>query len=166
MEFGPNSTQKLAHEGRFDFDVINRKEKMMENPSTAPVISTINTGKAMGSGTGDGRAGAGALRAPSNPMTGSGIYGHGYGMGMASGGPAGGPGVRAYGGANHPYGDMEMNRPTNNMGMGMNMGQGFQMQQPSEFPPDLELPCREVTIPEWAWVPMANNHMVEDTNEI
>ncbi|KAG5620743.1 hypothetical protein H5410_005961 [Solanum commersonii] len=62
---------------------LNFLEKRMENPNTTPVISTINMGKAMGSGTGVGRAGAGALQAPSNPMTGSGIYGHvhGYGYG-------------------------------------------------------------------------------------
>ncbi|KAK4725839.1 hypothetical protein R3W88_030756 [Solanum pinnatisectum] len=133
LNISGSKTNPLADIG-VDFDAINRKEKRMEKPSTAPVISTINMGKAMGSGTGVGRAGAGALRAPSNPMAGSGV-GMGMGMGMAGGGPAGGPAMGAYGGANQPYGGMGMNRPMNNMGMGMNMGQGFQMQQPSGFPP-------------------------------
>ncbi|KAL3351236.1 hypothetical protein AABB24_019707 [Solanum stoloniferum] len=136
LNISGSKTNPLANIG-VDFDAINRKEKRMEKPSTAPVISTINMGKAMGSGTGVGRAGAGALRAPSNPMAGSGMgMGMGMGgMGMAGGGPAGGPGMGAYGGLNQPYGGMGMNRPMNNMGMGMNMGQGFQMQQPSGFPP-------------------------------
>uniref|UniRef100_M0ZZZ0 Epsin, N-terminal; ENTH/VHS n=1 Tax=Solanum tuberosum TaxID=4113 RepID=M0ZZZ0_SOLTU len=138
LNISGSKTNPLADIG-VDFDAINRKERRMEKPSTAPVISTINMGKAMGSGTGVGRAGAGALRAPSNPMAGSGMgMGMGMGMGgmgMAGGGPAGGPGMGAYGGANQPYGGMGMNRPMNNMGMGMNMGQGFQMQQPSGFPP-------------------------------
>ncbi|XP_015061134.1 clathrin interactor EPSIN 2-like isoform X1 [Solanum pennellii] len=137
LNISGTKTNPLADIG-VDFDAINRKEKRMEKPSTAPVISTINMGKAMGSGTGVGRAGAGALRAPPNPMVGSGMgMGMGIGMGsmgMAGGGPAGGPGMGAYGG-NQPYGGMGMNRPMNNMGMGMNMGQGFQMQQPSGFPP-------------------------------
>ncbi|XP_060173940.1 clathrin interactor EPSIN 2-like isoform X2 [Lycium barbarum] len=138
LNISGSKTNPLADIG-VDFDAINRKEKRMEKPSTAPVISTINMGKAMGSGTGVGRAGAGALRPPSNPTVGSGMgMGMGMGMGgmgMTGGGPAGGPGMGAYGGANQPYG-MGMNRPMNNMGMGMNMGQGFQMQQqPSGFPP-------------------------------
>lgn len=134
LNISGSKTNPLADIG-VDFDAINRKEKRMEKPSTAPVISTINMGKAMGSGTGVGRAGAGALRPPSNSMVGSGMgMGMGMGgMGMAGGGPAGGPSMGAYGGVNQPYG-MGMNRPMN-MGMGMNMGQGFQMQQPSGFPP-------------------------------
>ncbi|KAM3337497.1 clathrin interactor EPSIN 2 isoform X1 [Capsicum galapagoense] len=134
LNISGSKTNPLADIG-VDFDAINRKEKRMEKPSTAPVISTINMGKAMGSGSGVGRAGAGSLRPPSNPMVSSGMgMGMGMGgMGMAGGGPAGGPGMGAYGGANQPYG-MGMNRP-----MGMNMGQGFQgqgyqMQQPSGFP--------------------------------
>ncbi|KAK4354930.1 hypothetical protein RND71_027124 [Anisodus tanguticus] len=132
LNISGSKTNPLADIG-VDFDAINRKERRMEKPSTAPVISTINMGKAMGSGTGVGRAGAGALQSPSNPMVGSGM-GMGMGMGISGGGPAGGPGMGAYGGANQPYG-MGMNRPMNNMGMGVNMGQGFQMQQPSGFPP-------------------------------
>nr|XP_016460874.1 PREDICTED: clathrin interactor EPSIN 2-like [Nicotiana tabacum]XP_016460875.1 PREDICTED: clathrin interactor EPSIN 2-like [Nicotiana tabacum] len=135
LNISGSKTNPLADIG-VDFDAINRKEKRMEKPSTAPVISTINMGKAMGSGSGVGRAGAGALRPPpSHPMVGSGM---GMGMGMGAGGPAGGPGMGAYGGVNQPYG-MGMNRPMN-MGMGMNMGQGVQMQQPTGFPPGASMP--------------------------
>ena len=78
----------------------------MEKPSIAPMVSTINMGKAMGSGSGIGRAGEGVLRPPPNAMSGT-------GMGM---------GMRGYGGMNQPMGGMGMN-----MGMGQ---QGIQMQQP------------------------------------
>ncbi|CAE6076754.1 unnamed protein product [Arabidopsis arenosa] len=97
---GPK-TNPLADIG-VDFEAINRKEKRLEKPTTAQqqVTSTINMGKAMGSGTGLGRAGAGAMRPPTNSMVGSsmptgmnvGGYG-GYpmqpqqGMGMAPPGP-------------------------------------------------------------------------------
>ncbi|KAG2720924.1 hypothetical protein I3760_02G056700 [Carya illinoinensis] len=110
-----------------DFDALNRKEKRMEKPATTPVMSTVNMGKAMGSGSGMGRAGASALRPPSNPMMGS-------GMGMV-GRPGGGMGMGVYGGMNQPMGmGMQMGM---NLGMGMNMGmgQGVQMQPPTGLPP-------------------------------
>ncbi|KAH7573389.1 hypothetical protein JRO89_XS03G0137700 [Xanthoceras sorbifolium] len=65
---GPK-TNPLADIG-VDFDAINRKEKRMEKqPAQAPV-STITMGKAMGSGSGMGRAGASVLRPPPNPVMG------------------------------------------------------------------------------------------------
>ncbi|XP_040999598.1 clathrin interactor EPSIN 2-like isoform X2 [Juglans microcarpa x Juglans regia] len=104
-----------------DFDALNRKEKRMEKPATTPVMSTVNMGKAMGSGSGMGRAGATALRPTSNPMMGS-------GMGMVSR-PGGGMDMGVYGGMNQPMG-MGMQ-----MGMNMGMGQGVQMQPPTGLPP-------------------------------
>ncbi|MCD7447175.1 hypothetical protein HAX54_025521 [Datura stramonium] len=124
LNISGSKTNPLADIG-VDFDAINRKEKRMEKPSTAPVTSTVTMGKAMGSGSGIGRAGAGALRPSSNPMVGAGM-----GMGMG----AGAPGASAMGvyGVNQPMG-MGMARPMH-MGMSMNMGQGVQMQQPTGFP--------------------------------
>ncbi|XP_009757776.1 clathrin interactor EPSIN 3 isoform X1 [Nicotiana tabacum] len=133
---GPK-TNPLADIG-VDFDAINRKEKRMEKPSTAPVTSTVTMGKAMGSGSGIGRAGAGALRPSSNPMVGSGM---GMGMGMGAGAPGASAGMGVYG-VNQPMGmgmGMGMNRPMN-MGMGMNLGQGVHMQQPTGFPPGSTMP--------------------------
>uniref|UniRef100_A0A453PZ58 ENTH domain-containing protein n=1 Tax=Aegilops tauschii subsp. strangulata TaxID=200361 RepID=A0A453PZ58_AEGTS len=50
-----------------DFDSINRKDKRQDKKiSQAPVVSTITMGKAMGSGSGIGRAGASAVAPPSN----------------------------------------------------------------------------------------------------
>ncbi|ESQ44155.1 hypothetical protein EUTSA_v10005771mg [Eutrema salsugineum] len=118
---GPK-TNPLADIG-VDFEAINRKEKRLEKPTTAQqqVTSTINMGKAMGSGTGLGRAGAGALRPPTNSMVGSSIpmgmnQSHPMGMGMNMN-------------QNHPMG-MGMNMNQNNpmgMGMGMNMNQNHHM---------------------------------------
>lgn len=106
-----------------DFDALNRKEKRMEKPAANPVTSTIHMGKAMGSGSGIGRAGAGGLRPTSNPMMGAGA-----GMGMA--------GPRPYGGMNQQSMGMGMG---SNMGpntaMAPNMGMGAQMQRPTGFPP-------------------------------
>lgn len=79
----------------------------MEKPTANPPVSTITMGKAMGSGSGLGRGGAGALRPPSNhPMSGS-------AMGMG--------GAPVYRGMSQP-----------SMGLGMNpgMAQGGQMQRP------------------------------------
>ncbi|XP_019428520.1 PREDICTED: clathrin interactor EPSIN 3-like isoform X1 [Lupinus angustifolius] len=91
-----------------DFDAINRKEKRMEKPTTTAVTSTITMGKAMGSSSGIGRTGAGALRPSPNPL---------MGMSMGSGPGVGiGMGMGSYGGINAP--------------MGMGMGQGVQMQPP------------------------------------
>ncbi|XP_030507992.2 clathrin interactor EPSIN 2 isoform X1 [Cannabis sativa] len=106
---GPK-TNPLADIG-IDFDAINRKEKRLEKPAATPVTSTVNMGKAMGSGSGMGRVGAGALRPPANPMVGSGM-----GMGMG-GGPGPGQGMNL-----GPYGGM--NQQPMGMGMGMNMGMG------------------------------------------
>ncbi|KAK4766113.1 hypothetical protein SAY87_007755 [Trapa incisa] len=140
-----------------DFDSINRKEKRMEKQPATPVASTITMGKAMGSGSGLGRAGVSSLppspnlmtgnmgmgstgmasgQAPGMAMGGMGMGGMGmagsHGMGMGMGGMGGG-----YGGINQqPVGmnmGMGMNLGYNNyMSMGMNpgMGQGgFPMQQ-------------------------------------
>ncbi|XP_027164553.1 clathrin interactor EPSIN 2-like isoform X3 [Coffea eugenioides] len=127
---GPK-TNPLADIG-VDFEAINRKEKRMEKPTTAPAVSNITMGKAMGSGSGIGRAGAGALRAPPNTMMGSGM-----GMGMGGGlGP--GIGMGGYGSVNQPMGGgMGMNMP---MGMNMGMGQGGQMQRPMGFAPGSNVP--------------------------
>ncbi|POO03412.1 ENTH domain containing protein [Trema orientale] len=102
-----------------DFDAINRKEKRLEKPAATPVISTVNMGKAMGSGSGMGRAGASGLRAPPNPMIGSGM-----GMGMG-GGPGAGTSLGQYGGMSQP------------MGMGMGMGM---MQPTTGLPPGSNIP--------------------------
>lgn len=145
-------TNPLADIG-VDFDAINRKEKRMEKPSQTPAVSNISMGKAMGSGTGIGRAGAAAIRGAPNPVMGSSyqmgmggapgmgmggvrgpgmgmVGGPGMGMGMG-GGPGAGMGMGmggGYGGYNQPVGGMMMG----NMGI----GQGVQMQQPpAGFPP-------------------------------
>ncbi|XP_050232832.1 clathrin interactor EPSIN 2-like [Mercurialis annua] len=115
-----------------DFDAINRKEKRMEKPTAAPATSTINMGKAMGSGSGVGRAGASVLRAPPNPMMNPGMgMGGGMNMGMGmGGGPVSGMAMGAYGGGmNQPMG-MNMG-----MNMGMGMGQGGQMPPPGSTAP-------------------------------
>ncbi|XVF84428.1 hypothetical protein PTKIN_Ptkin17bG0036300 [Pterospermum kingtungense] len=97
-----------------DFDAINRKEKRREKPAPNAVTSTVTMGQAMGAGSGIGRAGASTLRAPANPMVGSGMS-----MGMG-GGPAGAMGMGGYGGMNQQ--PMGMGMGMNNMGMGMGMG--------------------------------------------
>ncbi|KAH0924794.1 hypothetical protein HID58_017050 [Brassica napus] len=128
---GPK-TNPLADIG-VDFEAINRREKRLEKPTNAPAAttSTINMGKAMGSGTGLGRAGANSMRPPPNPMVGAGMPMGGVGMG-----------VGGYGGMNQnqPMGmgmgpgmNMNQNQPMGmGMGPGMNMGggygQGYQMQ--------------------------------------
>ncbi|XP_009142917.1 clathrin interactor EPSIN 2 [Brassica rapa] len=128
---GPK-TNPLADIG-VDFEAINRREKRLEKPTNAPAAttSTINMGKAMGSGTGLGRAGANSMRPPPNPMVGAGMPMGGVGMG-----------VGGYGGMNQnqPMGmgmgpGMNMNQNQSmgmGMGPGMNMGggygQGYQMQ--------------------------------------
>lgn len=134
LNISGSKTNPLADIG-VDFDAINRKEKRMEKPNTAPVTSTVTMGKAMGSGSGIGRAGAGALRPSSNPMAGVGM---GMGMGMGAGAP--GPSAMGIYGVNQPMG-MGMARPMHmGMGMNMNMGQGVQMQQPTGFPPGSIMP--------------------------
>ncbi|CAI0541239.1 unnamed protein product [Linum tenue] len=119
-----------------DFDAINRKEKRMEKqPATTAVASTITMGKAMGSGSGVGRAAATGLRPPSNQMMapGGGMGmgmggGPGFGMGGAPGmgmGAGPGPGMGMGGG---PRPGMTMvGGPGSGMGMG---GYGAMPQQP------------------------------------
>uniref|UniRef100_M4F9G7 UBX domain-containing protein n=1 Tax=Brassica campestris TaxID=3711 RepID=M4F9G7_BRACM len=143
---GPK-TNPLADIG-VDFEAINRREKRLEKPTNAPApTSTINMGKAMGSGTGLGRAGANSMRPPPNPMVASGMP---MGGGMNIGGyggmnqnqqPMGGMGMGPGMNQNQPMGGMGMgpgmnmnqNQPMGmGMGPGMNMGggygQGYQMQ--------------------------------------
>ncbi|KAJ8755448.1 hypothetical protein K2173_019246 [Erythroxylum novogranatense] len=118
-----------------DFDSLNRKEKRMEKqPPPSSVTSTITMGKAMGSGSGIGRAGASVLRVPSNPMVGSGMSG-GMNMGMGMvGAPGSGMGVGGYVGMNQQPMGMGMGRGMN-MGVNMGMGQGGQMQPPGSAMP-------------------------------
>ncbi|KAJ0262543.1 ENTH domain-containing protein [Hirschfeldia incana] len=131
---GPK-TNPLADIG-VDFDAINRREKRLEKPTNAPPpASTINMGKAMGSGTGLGRAGATAMRPPSNPRAGS-------GMPMGAGGYGGmnqnqhmgigmGPGMNP----NQPMGmGPGMNQ---NQHMGMGMGPGMNPNQPMGMGPGM-----------------------------
>lgn len=120
-----------------DFDDMNRKERRKEKSAAAPVISTVAMGKAMGAGSGIGRAGAIGLMAPPNPMLCSGMamgmsmqagasmsmgvgpsMGMGIGMGMRN---VSGMGMGGYGGG--------MNQPMGmNMGMGVGMGQSQRAQ--------------------------------------
>ncbi|PKA59252.1 Clathrin interactor EPSIN 3 [Apostasia shenzhenica] len=91
-----------------DFDDINRKEKRKEAKSShAPPSSAITMGKAMGAGSGIGRAGANALNPPLNPTIGTGFV-----IGSMGGGLMG---MGGYGG--------NMNQPSTGMGVGMNIGQ-------------------------------------------
>ncbi|KAL2470185.1 Clathrin interactor EPSIN 2 [Abeliophyllum distichum] len=121
LNISGSKTNPLADIG-VDFDALNRKERM-EKPTTTTAASNVTMGKAMGSGSGIGRAGA--LRPPSNPTTGSGV------------------GMGGYGGANQPGSigiGMGMGMGMNmqgNMAMGMNMGtsRGVHMQQQTGFPP-------------------------------
>uniref|UniRef100_A0A7N0RC99 ENTH domain-containing protein n=1 Tax=Kalanchoe fedtschenkoi TaxID=63787 RepID=A0A7N0RC99_KALFE len=107
LNISGSKTNPLADIG-VDFDALNRKEKRMERPSAASPISAITMGKAMGSGSGMGRTGAGAIRPPATPMVGSGV------------------GMPSYGGMNQQA--MGMNRAPG-IGMNMGMGQGSQVQQ-------------------------------------
>jgi epsin len=118
---GPK-TNPLADIG-VDFDSINRREKRMEKLSSTPVISNITMGKAMGSGSGMGRAGAGALRSAPRPNH------------MMGGTMGGGYAVNTPLHQQHMIGNMGM---MNNMG-NMVQQEGFPMHQqqppPVEFPP-------------------------------
>uniref|UniRef100_A0A7N0UQS1 ENTH domain-containing protein n=1 Tax=Kalanchoe fedtschenkoi TaxID=63787 RepID=A0A7N0UQS1_KALFE len=89
LNISGSKTNPLADIG-IDFDAINRKEKRMEKPAATPVVSTVTMGKAMGSGSGIGRAGAGVMRPSASPMMGIGA------------GPVIGPGssMAGYGGMN------------------------------------------------------------------
>ncbi|KAK6914413.1 ENTH domain, partial [Dillenia turbinata] len=118
-----------------DFESINRKEKRMEKPTTTVVTSTITMGKAMGTGSGIGRAGASALRAPPNPMMGAGLNTRGMpGVGMNMGG---------YGVMNQQMGGgLPMNPNIGvNMQMAMNVSSGqVPMQTPAGLPPGGNMP--------------------------
>ncbi|KAL8122448.1 clathrin interactor EPSIN 2-like isoform X1 [Apium graveolens] len=113
-----------------DFDAINRKEKRMEKPSQTPVMSTVTMGKAMGSGSGIGRAGASALRGGPNPVASGmnigmgGVSGPGMGLGGARGAGLG------MGMVSVPGGGIGMGGgPNAGMGMGMPMGGGYGVNQ-------------------------------------
>ncbi|XP_042010142.1 clathrin interactor EPSIN 2-like isoform X1 [Salvia splendens] len=139
LNISGSKTNPLADIG-VDFDALNRKEKRMEKqPATTTVASTVTMGKAMGSGSGVGRAGAGSLRPQPNLMMGS------VGNFNMAGGPVGGMG--GYGGSQSIGRGMGMgpgvgmNMP-GAMGMGMNlgMGQGMNTQQPMGHPPRSTVP--------------------------
>ncbi|EOA23429.1 hypothetical protein CARUB_v10016612mg [Capsella rubella] len=128
---GPK-TNPLADIG-VDFEAINRKEKRLEKPTTAQqqVTSTINMGKAMGSGTGLGRAGAGAMRPPTNSMVGSSMNNGGYG-GMNQNHPVGIHQNHAAGMNQHFPMGMNQNYPigmNGNHSMGMNQNYSIGMNQ-------------------------------------
>ncbi|KAG5543357.1 hypothetical protein RHGRI_016177 [Rhododendron griersonianum] len=144
LDISEPKTNPLAYIG-VDFVAINRREKRFEKPTTTPVTSTINMGKAMRSGSGMGRAAASSLRPPANPMVGSGM---GMGAGMGMGGYAGN-------GMNQPmgmggYAGNGMNQP-----MGMGMAQGSQM-QPTGFPPRSTMPggCNPIFLNVGGYNPM------------
>ncbi|KAL8171434.1 hypothetical protein V2J09_023238 [Rumex salicifolius] len=118
-----------------DFVSLNRKDKRMEKPTAAPVASTINMGKAMGSGSGMGRSGPGMIKSQSSPIIGSGMGmgmggapGMGMGMGMGSAPGMGmGMGMGGAPGAGMAMGGYGMMNQRPNMGMGMGMGMGGNM---------------------------------------
>eukprot|EP00252_Welwitschia_mirabilis_P022708 TRINITY_DN622_c0_g1_i1.p1 TRINITY_DN622_c0_g1~~TRINITY_DN622_c0_g1_i1.p1 ORF type:complete len:851 (+),score=223.18 TRINITY_DN622_c0_g1_i1:431-2983(+) len=94
-----------------DFDSINRKEKRREEKSSAASLLSNNQpmGKAMGSGSGLGRAGGPVMSGTPNTMVSS-MGSYGMGMGAGAGGGAGaGTEMGAGAGA----------------GMGMNVGVGM-----------------------------------------
>ncbi|XXG89626.1 hypothetical protein AAC387_Pa12g1584 [Persea americana] len=137
-----------------DFVDMNRKEKRKEKSTAAPVISTVIMGKAMGAGSGIGRAGASGFVPPPNAMLGSGIgIGMGMGMGNVSGmGMGGSPGMAIGMGGGIGMG-MGMGNVSGmgmggyggrlnqsiGMNMGMGMGQGAaQMFPGSGLPPGMQ----------------------------
>ncbi|KAI3743160.1 hypothetical protein L1987_60865 [Smallanthus sonchifolius] len=92
LNIAGSKTNPLSDIG-VDFEALNRKEKRMEKPSATAVTSNTTMGKAMGSGSGIGRAGAGALRPqPKGPS-------------MAA--PVAGA-APSYGGMNQPMGQFQM----------------------------------------------------------
>ncbi|XP_042377812.1 clathrin interactor EPSIN 3-like [Zingiber officinale] len=102
-----------------DFDSMNRKEKREEKKLTAAPVSTITMGKAMGTGSGIGRAGAGVMSGPPNIMMGMGMMGGaGVGIGPMGGGP--GMGIGPMGGGL----GMGISPMGGGAGMGMRMGMG------------------------------------------
>ncbi|KAL8259968.1 hypothetical protein R6Q59_027921 [Mikania micrantha] len=95
LNIAGSKTNALSDIG-VDFDALNRKEKRMEKPSATAVTSSTNMGKAMGSGSGIGRAGA--LRPQPNPM-----------MGPSMAAPGASPGYGAgYRGMNQPMGQFHV----------------------------------------------------------
>ncbi|WCJ39074.1 Clathrin interactor EPSIN 3 [Euphorbia peplus] len=124
---GPK-TNPLADIG-VDFDAINRREKRMEKQPTVAPVSTVTMGKAMGSGSGIGRAGVGAIRPSSNPMMSSGMgMGGGMNMGGAQGSGMGMGGAPGQGmGMGGPRPGMGMGGPGLGMGMGGGPGSGMGM---------------------------------------
>ncbi|CAI9268625.1 unnamed protein product [Lactuca saligna] len=95
LNIAGSKTNPLSDIG-VDFEALNRKERRMEKTNTTPMAtSNVAMGKAMGSGSGIGRAGMGALRPQPNPM---------MGPGPNMVGPGGYP--------NPPMGGFQMQPPT------------------------------------------------------
>ncbi|KAG8072833.1 hypothetical protein GUJ93_ZPchr0006g40789 [Zizania palustris] len=116
-----------------DFDSINRKEKRQEKKiSQAPVVSTITMGKAMGVGSGIGRAGASVMPPPANTMgAGRGVgAGSGYGGGMGMTRPMGMGMTQQMGMGMNQQQPMGMGMGMNQQPMGMNMGMGMNQGMP------------------------------------
>ncbi|KAK9058517.1 hypothetical protein SSX86_023359 [Deinandra increscens subsp. villosa] len=93
LNIAGSKTNPLSDIG-VDFEALNRKDKRMEKPSATTVTSNTSMGKAMGSGSGIGRAGVGALRPQPNPMMSPGMAGPRAPLG--------------YGGMNQPMGQFQM----------------------------------------------------------
>ncbi|XP_071688166.1 clathrin interactor EPSIN 2-like [Rutidosis leptorrhynchoides] len=83
LNIAGSKTNPMSNIG-VDFEALNRKEKRMEKPSATPMTSNVTMGKAMGSGSGIGRAGVGPLRPQPNPMMGPSMAGPAYGAGYVS----------------------------------------------------------------------------------
>ncbi|KAJ8428855.1 hypothetical protein Cgig2_022994 [Carnegiea gigantea] len=129
---GPK-TNPMADLG-IDFESLNRKEKRMEKSNAAPSTPNVIMGKAMGSGSGIGRAGAGALRPTASPMMGS-AMGTAAGMAMG-GGPGVGVGMVGYGSmSQQPMGMSMSGMGISVGGMGRGMGRGAPMHSPNGLAP-------------------------------
>lgn len=121
-----------------DFESLNRKEKRVEKSSAAPSTPNVTMGKAMGSGSGIGRAGAGTLRPAASPMISS-AMGTAAGMGMG-GGPGVGMGMVGYGSMSQQPMGMSMSGvgiSVGGMGMGISvggMGRGMGRRAPMHSP--------------------------------
>lgn len=133
---GPK-TNPMADLG-IDFESLNRKEKRVEKSSAAPSTPNVTMGKAMGSGSGIGRAGAGTLRPAASPMISSSM-GTAAGMGMG-GGPGVGMGMVGYGSMSQQPMGMSMSDvgiSVGGMGMGISvggMGRGMGRRAPMHSP--------------------------------
>ncbi|KAI3683438.1 hypothetical protein L1987_83941 [Smallanthus sonchifolius] len=101
LNIAGSKTNPLSDIG-VDFEALNRKDKRMEKPSATAVTSNTTMGKAMGSGSGIGRAGVGALRPQPNPMMGPSMAGPGAALGYGAG----------YAGMNQPMGQFQMQPPS------------------------------------------------------